>query len=66
MVRTYRELVAWQRTREPVKEVYLLTAGFPDRERFGLVGQIVRAAVFIPSNIPESYGRTTTHDMSRR
>lgn len=61
-VKSYRDLVAWQRARELVKEVYLLTASFPIGERFGLVSQMDRAAVSIPSNIAEGYGRSTTQD----
>ena len=59
-VRSYRDLVAWQRVRELVREVYLLTAKFPVGERFGLVSQMDRAAVSVPSNIAEGYGRATT------
>ena len=61
-VRSYRDLVAWQRARELVREVYLLTAKFPVGERFGLVSQMDRSAVSIPSNIAEGYGRATTQD----
>ena len=61
-VKSYRDLVAWQRARELVKETYLLTAEFPVGERFGLVSQMDRAAVSIPSNIAEGYGRATTQD----
>ena len=49
-----------------MKEVCLLTAGFPAVERFGLVSQMDRAVVSIPSNIAEGYGRATTQDLSRR
>ena len=61
-VKSYRDLIAWQRARELVKEVYLLTATFPVGERFGLVSQMDRTAVSIPSNIAEGYGRATTQD----
>ena len=61
-VKSYRDLVAWQRARELVKETYLLTAAFPVGERFGLVSQMDRSAVSIPSNIAEGYGRATTQD----
>ena len=61
-VKSYRDLVAWQKARALVKEVYLLTAAFPAGERLGLVSQMDRAAVSIPSNIAEGYGRATTQD----
>ena len=55
-VKSYRDLIAWQRARELVKEVYLLTATFPVGERFGLVSQMDRSAVSVPSNIAEDLG----------
>ena len=61
-IKSYRDLVAWQKARVLVKNVYLLTADFPVGERFGLVSQMDRAAVSIPSNIAEGYGRATTQD----
>ena len=61
-VKSYRDLIAWQRARGLVKEVYLLTATFPVGERFGIVSQMDRAAVSIPANIAEGYGRATTQD----
>lgn len=61
-IRSYRDLSAWQKARLLVKEVYLLTAGFPVGERFGLVSQMDRSAVSIPSNIAEGYGRAMTKD----
>ena len=61
-IRSYCDLAAWQKARSLVKEVYLLTAGFPVGERFGLVSQMDRSAVSIPSNIAEGYGRATTQD----
>jgi len=61
-VKSYRDLIAWQKARSLVKSVYLLTASFPTGERFGLVSQMDRAAVSIPSNIAEGYGRATTKD----
>ena len=61
-IKSYRDLVAWQRARKLVQKVYLLTAAFPAGERFGLVSQMDRAAVSVPSNIAEGYGRATTQD----
>ena len=56
----YRDLLVWQKGIALVKEVYVLTRGFPDDERFGLVSQMRRAAVSIPSNIAEGQARHTT------
>jgi len=55
----YRELNIWKKSRKLVKEIYLLTNLFPSNERFGLVDQLRRAAISIPSNIAEGTGRNT-------
>lgn len=56
-IKSYKELIVWQRAMELVKEIYLITALFPKDELFGLVSQMQRAAVAIPSNIAEGYLR---------
>lgn len=56
-MRSYRELIVWQRSMQLTREIYSLTAEFPREERFGLVSQMRRAAVSIPSNIAEGYVR---------
>jgi four helix bundle protein len=56
-VRTYRELIAWQRGMDLVVEVYKATRQFPREELYGLTSQVRRAAVSIPSNIAEGQGR---------
>ncbi len=55
----YKELKLWQKAIELVSEIYNLTDSFPERERFGLISQINRAAVSIPSNIAEGAGRNS-------
>ncbi len=60
IVRGYRDLLVWQKGMALVKEVYVLTRGFPDDERFGLISQMRRAAVSIPSNIAEGQARHST------
>ncbi len=56
--KAYRGLVLWQRAMEMVEAVYVATEGLPESERFGLISQLQRAAVSVPSNIAEGYGRT--------
>ncbi|MBL8764402.1 MAG: four helix bundle protein [Phycisphaerae bacterium] len=64
-IRSYRDLVAWQRARELVRLVYQFTAGYPSSERFGLVTQMRRAAIGVLSNIAEGYGRGSRPDYLR-
>jgi four helix bundle protein len=56
----YKELQAWQRAMTLVEEIYRVTKTFPSDERFGLISQIRRAAVSIPSNVAEEYCRRRT------
>jgi four helix bundle protein len=57
MVQSYRELVAWNKAMELVTEIYRVTHTFPKDELFGLMSQLRRAAVSVPSNIAEGKGR---------
>ena len=52
-IRTFRELEAWQVGMRVVEHTYVLTADFPDGERYGLVAQMRRASISIPSNVSE-------------
>jgi four helix bundle protein len=57
MGQSYRELIAWQKARALVSEIYKSTETFPSRELYGLTSQIRRAAVSVPSNIAEGQAR---------
>ena len=59
-VKSYHDLLVWQKGIALVKRVYEITRTFPDSEKFGLVSQMRRAAVSIPSNIAEGQARHTT------
>ena len=61
-LQTYRGLKVWQKAMDLVEQVYFLTTRFPSEEKFGLVSQMRRAAVSIPANIAEGYGRTHRGD----
>ncbi len=65
MLKSYKELVVWQKSFELCRRIYRLTAQFPAQERFGLTSQLRRCAVSVPSNVAEGYGRGTTRDYIR-
>jgi four helix bundle protein len=56
-IKSYRDLLIWQKSIEFVKQVYQETANFPDSKRYGLTNQLRRAAVSVPSNIAEGQAR---------
>ena len=62
---SYRELIVWQKSMDLVECVYGLAKLLPDNERFMLSAQLCRAAVSIPSNIAEGYGRSATKEYIR-
>ena len=64
MVKSYKELVAWQKGMELVRRVYALTKNFPKVEQYRLVDQLTRAAVSVSSNIAEGFGRSTNKDFA--
>ena len=57
MLKSYRELIVWQKAVQLVVDCYRATPGFPKSEIYGLTSQIRRAATSIPANIAEGYGR---------
>ena len=59
---SYKDLVVWQKGIALAKLIYTVTAKFPSEEKFGLVSQMRRAAVSIPSNIAEGQARHTTKE----
>jgi len=61
----YRDLIVWQKSIHLVNRVYRITRNFPLIERFGLALQMQRAAISIPANIAEGYGRNSTRDYDR-
>jgi four helix bundle protein len=60
--RSYKDLVVWQKAIELAKLIYQLTNNFPSGEKFGLVAQMRRAVVSIPSNVAEGQARHTTDE----
>lgn len=62
MIQSYRDLEVWKKSRQLVKQIYLLTKLFPKEELYGLTVQLRRAVISIPSNIAESHSRHSTKD----
>lgn len=63
--RTFRDLVVWQKAHQFVLAVYALTRQFPKSETYGLSLQMRKAAVSIPANIAEGFGRRGKADKVR-
>lgn len=64
-MKSYRDLLVWQKSIALVTSVYGFTSRFPKEETYGLTSQIRRSAVSVPSNIAEGYGRQSTQDYIR-
>jgi four helix bundle protein len=64
-MKTFRELIVWQKSVELVTNIYSVTQVFPKEEIYGLTNQIRRAAVSIPSNIAEGFGRDSKKEFKR-
>jgi four helix bundle protein len=65
MLKNYKDLMVWQKSYQVCLDVYKITKEFPGEEKYSLSSQIRRAAVSVPSNIAEGYGRKTTPDYIR-
>jgi four helix bundle protein len=65
MLKSYKDLQVWQKAYGLCLEIYRITKMFPGEEKYGLTSQLRRAAVSVPSNIAEGYGRRTTPDYIR-
>lgn len=61
----YKNLIVWQEANELAIRVYKLTSDFPREETFGLITQLTRAALSVPTNKVEGYGRKSKAELSR-
>jgi len=64
-ISSFRDLKIWQKGLEIAQEVYFLTKKLPKEEAFGLVSQMRRAAVSVPSNIAEGRARSSRKDFGQ-
>ena len=65
MLKNYKELKVWQKVYRLCLDIYQFSKTFPKEEKFALTSQARRAAVSVPSNIAEGYGRKSTADYVR-
>ncbi len=56
-VRTFEDLEVWQKSKRLALQVYEITTAFPKDEMYGIISQIKRAALSVPANIAEGFGR---------
>lgn len=63
--RSFRDLVVWQKAHAMVVEIYQVSAKFPAEERFGLIDQLRRAAVSVPANLAEGFGKRRPREKAR-
>lgn len=64
-VKSYRDLVVWQRAKAFAVEVYRVTESFPRKEQYSLTDQVRRAAVSVPSNIAEGHIKRSDREFAR-
>ena len=64
IVKSYRDLLVWQKSMDFAEHVYRVLRKFPQEERYALCDQLRRAVVSIPSNIAEGRGRDTSRDFA--
>ena len=57
IVKSYKDLIVWQKSIQLVKEVYKITGEIPESEKYNLISQLRRSSISIPSNIAEGWGR---------
>jgi four helix bundle protein len=65
-IQSYRDLRVWQEGIQLTTSIYRLTDSFPPREQYGLISQLRRCAVSIPSNIAEGHARLSTREYLRQ
>jgi four helix bundle protein len=64
-IKTHKDLEVWKLSIKFVTDIYLITTNFPKEEMYGIISQIRRAAVSVPANIAEGFGRNTTGELKQ-
>ncbi len=61
----YKKLIVWQKADELAYQAYIETRNFPKEEVYGITSQLRRAALSVPTNIVEGYGRQSKNELRR-
>ena len=64
-MRDYKKINAWKRSHRFVLGIYTMTGKFPSDEKYGIISQLRRAALSVPTNIAEGCGRSTERELVR-
>lgn len=64
-MKTHKDLKVWQESIDFVSDIYAMTSNYPNEEQFGLISQLRRASVSIPSNIAEGASRHSKKEFIR-
>jgi len=64
-MKTHKDLIAWQKSLAFVTDIYEITRSYPKDEMYGLINQLRRAAVSVPSNIAEGAARSTKREFNQ-
>ena len=64
MAHTFKDIQVWQKAHKLVLDIYRITKGFPDSEKYGLTAQLRRSVASVPTNIVEGYKRKSDKDFA--
>jgi four helix bundle protein len=65
VIKSFKDLLVWQKAMDLAQATYVATGAFPRTETYGLSAQLQRSAVSLPSNISEGHARESTRDFLR-
>ena len=65
MIKSFKELEIYRRSKEMVKEVYRITEKYPEKEKYNVISQLRRSILSIPLNIAEGWGRKSKLEFKR-
>ena len=65
MIKSFKELVIYKRSKELLKRVYQITEKYPETEKYNIISQLRRSILSIPLNIAEGYGRQSKEEFKR-